>query len=251
MQYRYFIYLAYDGSLYNGWQIQPNGKSIQETLMKALFTFLRKEVSVTGAGRTDSGVHARLMVAHFDFDRPLAPNFVCEKLNRILPADIAVYQVKEVKSDAHARFDALSRTYQYFITTRKSPFNRLYSLAIHQPLNVNLMNQAAQLLFEYKDFTSFSKLHTDTKTNLCEIKKAEWKFIDEHTLVFTIQANRFLRNMVRAIVGTLLEVGLGRMSLEQFRGVIEQKDRGVAGASVPGHALFLMKVDYPQSIFKS
>ena len=177
--------------------------------------------------------------------------FVCEKLNRILPADIAVYQVKEVKSDAHARFDALSRTYQYFITTRKSPFNRLYSLAIHQPLNVNLMNQAAQLLFEYKDFTSFSKLHTDTKTNLCEIKKAEWKFIDEHTLVFTIQANRFLRNMVRAIVGTLLEVGLGRMSLEQFRGVIEQKDRGVAGASVPGHALFLMKVDYPQSIFKS
>ena len=250
MKHRYFIYLSYDGTNYNGWQIQPNGKSVQETLMKALFTFLREEVPVTGAGRTDSGVHAKLMVAHFDFDRALDEEFVCEKLNRILPPDIAVHQVLEVHIDAHARFDATARTYQYFITTCKSPFRRHYAVAIHQPLNVELMNEAAQVLFQYTDFTSFSKLHTDTKTNLCTIMQAKWEYIDDTTLVFTIQANRFLRNMVRAIVGTLLEVGLGRMTISQFHRVIESQDRGVAGSSVPAHALFLMNVDYPESIFK-
>ena len=249
MKHRYFIYLSYEGTNYNGWQIQPNGKSIQETLMKALFTFLRQEVSVTGAGRTDSGVHAKLMVAHFDFDRALDEAFVCQKLNRILPPDIAVHKVVEVGIEAHARFDATARTYQYFITTCKSPFRRHYAVAVYQPLNVELMNEAAQVLFQYTDFTSFSKLHTDTKTNLCTIMQAKWEYIDDTTLVFTIQANRFLRNMVRAIVGTLLEVGLGRMTVAEFRHVIERKDRGEAGVSVPGHALFLMAVDYPDELF--
>ncbi len=249
--FRYFIYIAYDGTNYHGWQIQPNGISVQETIMKALYTFLRKEVKVVGAGRTDAGVHALEMAAHFDLDEQMDEEVLTDRMNRILPADISVLCTKRVTDEAHSRFDALSRTYYYYISHRKYPFSRKYSYRVHQPLNYAAMNEAAKILFEYEDFTSFSKLHTDTKTNNCKITKAIWEQMDAHTWRFTIQADRFLRNMVRAIVGTLLEVGRGKMNLAQFREVIESKDRGVAGASVPGEALFLAQVEYPDSLFLS
>lgn len=247
--HRYFIYLGYDGTRYHGWQIQPNGISVQQTLMEALATFLRKEVEVTGAGRTDAGVHARMMAAHFDWETPLDTQSVEEKLNRILPPDICVYKVCEVKTDAHARFDATYRTYRYYVTTRKTPFNRQFMYRIiGKPLDFEAMNRAAETLFDYTDFTSFSKLHTDVKTNNCRIMHARWEQTSETEWVFTIQADRFLRNMVRAIVGTLFEVGRGKLSIEGFRQVIEQKDRGKAGTSAPGHALFLEDVGYPENI---
>lgn len=248
---RYFIYLAYDGTNYHGWQIQPNGISVQECLMKAMATFLRKEIEVVGAGRTDAGVHASLMVAHFDYDGEL-PDVaqVVGKLNRILPQDISVYEIRKVKSDAHARFDATARMYTYYVTTRKCPFNRQYRCRIQSELNFERMNEAARALYEYSDFTSFSKLHTDVRTNNCKITHAEWTQEDEVTWVFTIRADRFLRNMVRAIVGTLLEVGRGKLTAGGFREVIEQKDRGKAGTSAPGQALFLAGVEYPEDIFE-
>lgn len=247
---RYFIYLAYDGTNYHGWQIQPNGISVQECLMKALATFLRREIEVIGAGRTDAGVHATLMVAHFDFEGDaLDVELVADKLNRLLPPDISVYQVRRVKSDAHARFDATARTYKYYITTSKNPFNRQYRCRIHGNLDFKRMNEAAQELFDYSDFTSFSKLHTDVRTNICRITMAEWTQVDEATWVFTIRADRFLRNMVRAIVGTLLEVGRGKMTVQDFKQVIELQNRGKAGTSAPGQALFLVNVEYPENLF--
>ena len=246
---RYFIYLAYDGTNYHGWQIQPNGSSVQETLMKALSTFLRREIEIVGAGRTDAGVHARLMIAHFDFEEELDCRAVTDKLNRLLPPDISVFEVKKVKPDAHARFDATYRTYKYYVTTRKDPFNRHYVWRLFNELDFAKMNEAAKILLEYIDFTSFSKLHTDVKTNNCRIMYAEWTQLSEHEWVFTIQADRFLRNMVRAVVGTLVEVGRGKLTLEGFRQVIEKKDRCSAGNSVPGHALFLVDVGYPEELF--
>ena len=248
---RYFIYLAYDGTAYHGWQIQPNGASVQECLMKALSTLLRREVEVVGAGRTDAGVHASLMVAHFDSDSPLDTVFMTDKLNRLLPPDIAVYGVKRVRDDAHARFDATYRTYKYYVTTRKEPFNRQYAWRLFSEPDFGKMNEAAHTLFDYTDFTSFSKLHTDVKTNNCKIMHAAWTQVDEVTWVFTIQADRFLRNMVRAVVGTLLEVGRGKLTIGGFRRVIEQKDRCRAGTSVPGNALFLVDVAYPEETFIS
>ncbi|MBO5382400.1 MAG: tRNA pseudouridine(38-40) synthase TruA [Bacteroides sp.] len=242
---RYFIYMAYDGTNYHGWQIQPNGISVQECLMKALSTLLRYEVDVTGAGRTDAGVHARLMVAHFDSESALDESFMVEKLNRLLPPDIVVFSLRAVHPDAHARFDATSRKYQYYVTTSKQPFHRQYRCRLFHKPDFERMNEAAKTLFDYTDFTSFSKLHTDVKTNNCRIMHAEWTQVDEETWVFTVQADRFLRNMVRAVVGTLLEVGKGKMSIDDFRRVIEQKDRCQAGTSVPGNALFLVDVTYP------
>ena len=188
---RYFIYLAYDGTNYHGWQIQPNGDSVQETLMRALSTFLRQEIEVVGAGRTDAGVHARLMIAHFDYDRELDCVQITEKLNRLLPPDIAVYAVKRVKDDAHARFDATYRTYKYYVTTRKDPFNRHYAWRLFNSLDFEKMNEAARVLFDYTDFTSFSKLHTDVKTNNCRIMHAEWTQVSGTEWVFTIKADRF------------------------------------------------------------
>lgn len=246
---RYFIYLSYDGTNYHGWQIQPNGISVQEVLMKALSTFLRKPIEVVGAGRTDAGVHARLMVAHFDFDAELDCATVVDKLNRLLPPDVAVHRVRRVKSDAHARFDATYRTYKYYITTCKDPFSRAFSWRIFQTLDFEKMSEAAQTLFDYIDFTSFSKLHTDVKTNNCKMMYARWEQIGEHNWVFTIQADRFLRNMVRAVVGTLVEVGKGKLTVEGFRKVIEEKNRCSAGTSVPGNALFLVDVGYPEELF--
>ena len=246
---RYFIHLSYDGAAYHGWQIQPNGNSVQETLQKGLSTLLRTQIDIVGAGRTDTGVNARRMVAHFDSETPIADSLtLVKKLNRLLPPDIAVDRIEEVSPDAHARFDAKARTYKYFVSTAKSPFNRYYSYRFPQPLDFALMNEAAKRLFDYTDFTSFSKLHTDVKTNNCRIMQAHWEQTGETEWVFTIQADRFLRNMVRAIVGTLFEVGRGKLSIEGFRQVIEQKNRGKAGTSAPGHALFLEDVGYPENI---
>lgn len=249
---RYFITLSYDGTNYHGWQIQPNGNSVQEELQKALSTLLRQPIEVVGAGRTDAGVHARMMVAHFDWCPSPQPSLKGEgwgeglryKLNKILPKDIAVQKVEAVADDMHARFSATSRTYHYFIHLRKSPFLRAYSWYVYGNLDFDRMNEAAKVLLEYKDFTSFSKVNTDTKTNDCTVTKAVWEELKPGEWRFTVTANRFLRNMVRAIVGTLVEVGRGKMTVEQFRKVIEQKNRCSAGESVPGNALFLVDIKY-------
>ncbi len=240
---RFFIYFSYDGTRYHGWQIQPNGISVQEVLQDALSTLLRQKTEVVGAGRTDAGVHARSMVAHFDFGEVDCTQLTY-KLNKILPPDIAVDRVEPVADDMHARFSATSRTYHYYIHARKSPFLNAYSVQVYGQLDFQRMNEAAAVLPEYRDFTSFSKVNTDTKTNDCTITKALWEEVEPGQWRFTITANRFLRNMVRAIVGTLIEVGRGRLSVEGFRRVIEQKNRCRAGESVPGKALFLVDVTY-------
>ena len=246
---RYFIYLGYNGRNYNGWQTQPNGVTVQQTLEEALATFLRKPVPIVGAGRTDAGVHARMMVAHFDWEEEIEDlAFLADKLNRILPKDIAIYRIVPVRADAHARFDATSRTYKYYLTDKKNPFNQDWTYRTYVALDFDAMNAACDILFDYIDFTSFSKLHTDAKTNNCRILQAGWAR-EGDVWVFTIRADRFLRNMVRAIVGTLLEVGRKRMTLDGFRQVIEAKDRCQAGTSVPGHALFLVDVSYPEELF--
>ena len=249
---RYFIYLGYNGKSFCGWQTQPNGLAVQQCLEEALSTLLRRPTQVVGAGRTDAGVHARLMVAHFDCDNlPYDSAFFAEKLNRLLPKDIAVYQIVPVKPSAHARFDATARTYRYYITARKNPFNYDMVYRMNHLPDFEAMNEAAKALFDYIDFTSFSKLHTDVKTNNCRIYQAEWTREDDDVWVFTIRADRFLRNMVRAIVGTLLDVGRGKLTLEGFREVIEAKDRCRAGVSVPGSALFLEDITYPESLFET
>ncbi len=241
---RYFITFSYDGTAYHGWQIQPHSLSVQEELQKAMSILLRKPMEVVGAGRTDTGVHARKMVAHFDYDEEVDCPQLVYKLNKLLPRDIAVQQVEPVAEDMHARFSAKSRTYHYFVHMGKNPFLRSYSWQVYGNIDFELMNQAASVLMEYKDFTSFSKVNTDTKTNDCTITEAHWDRVGEDQWCFTITANRFLRNMVRAIVGTLMEVGRGRMTIEQLRLVIDAKDRCRAGDSVPGNALFLVQVKY-------
>ena len=258
---RYFIYLSYNGANYCGWQKQPNGVSVQQKIEESLGILLRKPVSITGAGRTDAGVHARMMVAHFDgstgspsgeFAKPSGElvepvGELVEPMNRLLPPDISIQKIVGVPSEAHARFDAVSRTYQYYISFQKDPFNYPFHYQLNRPLNFDWMNEAAAVLFEYTDFTSFSKLHTDVKTNLCRIIQAEWTQNGD-VWVFTITADRFLRNMVRAIVGTLLDVGRGKLSIEGFREVIESKNRSRAGTSVPANALFLTNIQYPDSL---
>ena len=241
---RYFITFNYDGTRYHGWQIQPNGDSVQERLEWALSTLLRREVNVTGAGRTDAGVHARVMVAHFDFEEAIDCQQLCYKLNRLLPFDIAVQEVKQVSDDMHARFSATSRTYHYYIHTKKDPFRRAYSCEIHYPLDFALMNEAGKILTTYEDFGAFCKSHTDVKTTICHVTEARWVQTSETAWYFRITANRFLRNMVRAVVGTLIDVGRGKLSIEEFRKVIEGKRRTEAGESMPGNALFLEDVRY-------
>jgi len=242
---RYFIHLAYNGSRYHGYQIQPHSASVQQTLEECMSLKLGQAVSITGCGRTDTGVHARNYCAHFDMDNEIADaeTFVSQ-LNAFLPEDIVVYRIWPVAPEAHARFDALSRTYHYYITRTKNPFHTQDAYYLYGDLDIGKMQQAANLLFEYEDFTSFSKVHTQVKTNNCKIMEACW-LEQDGLLVFRIKADRFLRNMVRAIVGTLLEVGKGRMTLEEFRAVIERKDRCEAGTSVPAHALFLEEIEYP------
>jgi tRNA pseudouridine38-40 synthase len=249
LAYRYFIYLSYKGTAYHGWQIQPNGISVQEVLAEALGTVFRQRIDVVGAGRTDTGVHARLMVVHFDIHNELSDsvNWV-SKLNSILPHDIAVSRIVKVRPDAHARFDAIARRYEYHIVTSKNVFKEEMATRIIGELDFDQMNVASSTLMEYTDFTSFSKLHTDVKTNNCKITHAQWTQ-EEDGWVFTIQADRFLRNMVRAIVGTLLEVGRGKMTVEQFRDVINTKNRCNAGVSVPAKGLFLVDIQYPDDVF--
>lgn len=245
---RYFIYLSYDGARYHGWQIQPNGSSVQEVLGKALSTLLHESIEVTGAGRTDAGVNASLTVAHFDTEHT-ADQQLAYRLNKFLPQDIAIHKIVPVKPEAHARFSATSRTYHYYVITAKTPFEP-YAYRFPQPLDFDKMNEAAKALFDYIDFTSFSKLHTDVKTNNCRIMAAQWEQASPIKWQFTITADRFLRNMVRAIVGTLLDVGRGVLTLEQFREIIEKKDRCSAGMSVPGNALFLADITYPENLFE-
>lgn len=250
MTQRYFIELAYKGTRFHGWQIQPNAVSVQQCLEKAISTITRETIAVAGAGRTDTGVHASYFVAHFDSSHLHLdhPDFT-HKLNSFLNRDIAVFAIRKVSPEAHARFDAISRTYQYHLNLHKDPFSIETSWYFFWQPNVDLMNEACLVLFDFIDFTSFSKLHTDVKTNNCTILYAQWTQQDTD-LVFTVKADRFLRNMVRAMVGTLLEVGLGKMNLADFRSVLEQKDRGAAGLSVPAHGLFLTDIDYPETVFK-
>ena len=241
---RYFITLSYDGTRYHGWQVQPNGISVQGELQRGLSLLLRQPVAVTGAGRTDTGVHARMMVAHFDTEADVDCPQLAYKLNKLLPRDIAVQQVKPVADDMHARFSARARTYYYYIHTQKSPFLCHYSCQMHYQLDFSLMNQAAALLLEYDDFGAFCKSHADVKTTLCTVTKAEWRPLADGQWVFEISANRFLRNMVRAVVGTLIEVGRHRLTLDAFRRVIETGRRTEAGESMPANALFLQSIEY-------
>ena len=247
---RYFIYLAYNGGAYHGWQNQPNAISVQQCIEEALSMILRNQTPIVGAGRTDTGVHASLMVAHFDVEQPLAdPAQFADRLNRVLPKDIAIHKIVPVTPDAHARFSAVSRTYKYYVTTRKDPFMGDQRCRVRGEYDIDKMNEAARILFDYIDFTSFSRLHTDVKTNNCRIMQARWEKTGDEDMVFTIQADRFLRNMVRAIVGTLLQVGRGKLTLEGFRRIIEQKDRCKAGDSAVGQALFLVDIAYPPELF--
>ncbi len=242
---RYFIKLGYRGAPFHGWQLQPNAISVQEEVEKALTTVLRVPVSVVGAGRTDTGVNARVMYAHFDYDGVLPEKGrLLVSLNRLVGRDIAIHDIIPVADDSHARFDATERTYKYFVAFEKTPF--FYPLSWHCPhgLDIDKMNEAAKLLLETEDFTSFAKLHSDAKTNICKVTQAEWNMENEDIAVFTISADRFLRNMVRAVVGTLVDVGRGKMTLEEFREVINRKDRCAAGQSMPGEALFLWDIKY-------
>lgn len=242
---RYFMQLSYRGAPFHGWQSQPGEVTVQSVLEDALSMILRRPMKITGAGRTDAGVNARMMVAHFDVDPPLAdPAGLVRKLNAVVGKDIAVQKIWEVAPDSHARFDAVSRTYHYYAVTEKTPF--FYPLSWKAPatLDFEAMNRAAEILLETSDFTSFSKLHTDVKTNICRVSYARWERLGVHEWVFVITADRFLRNMVRAVVGTLVEVGRGKMSIERFREVIDRRDRCAAGTSMPGEALFLWEVKY-------
>ncbi len=241
---RYFIYFSYDGTSYHGWQQQPNSHSVQAELQKALSTILREPIVVVGAGRTDTGVHARQMVAHFDIEAVIDGEQLAYKLNRLLPRDISVAGVKPVQADMHARFSAKWRTYHYYVHNHKNPFLRHYSCQLPFQLDYALMNQAANHLLSVTDFGAFCKTHTDVKTTLCEVGRAEWVQTGEDSWYFVIKANRFLRNMVRAVVGTLIEVGRHRMTLEQFDAVIRSGNRSNAGESMPAHALFLEEIEY-------
>lgn len=245
---RYFIELSYNGTAYHGWQNQPNAITVQQVLEETLSTLFQQDIAIVGAGRTDAGVHAAQMFAHFDAALELPENLVF-KLNSFLPDDIAVQDVFEVQAGAHARFNALSRSYCYRISTKKNVFNTHLAYALHHELAVSKMNQACEILMQYKDFQCFSKSKTDVKTYNCDIMQASWEQNTDE-LVFTIKADRFLRNMVRAIVGTLINIGVGKLEVEQLHEIIKSKDRSEAGFSVPAHGLYLFNIDYPEQIRK-
>jgi tRNA pseudouridine38-40 synthase len=244
---RYFLELSYNGKAYHGWQNQPNAITVQEVLENALSTLLRTTIEIVGAGRTDTGVHALQMFAHFDCSSKLDIAQLKYNLNSFLPKDIAIQNIFEVKKDAHARFDAISRTYLYRICTEKDAFNFDKVYYINNDLHIDKMNEASKILFEYNNFECFSKTNTDVKTFNCKIIKAEW-VKKNNELHFTIEADRFLRNMVRAIVGTLISVGTGKLEIEDMHTIIKSKNRSEAGYSVPAHGLYLSKIEYPEQI---
>lgn len=241
---RYFIRLAYDGTSYHGWQIQPNAITIQGELERCLSTILRRSISIVGAGRTDTGVHARKMYAHFDVPIEIDTHQTTYHLNRILPPDISVYDIEHVADDMHARFSARCRTYHYYIHTIKSPFSRHYSLETHYSLDFDKMNNAACYLLETHDFAAFCKAGSDVKTTICHVYRASWIEQSAGEWFFEISADRFLRNMVRAVVGTLVDVGRGRLSIEEFKAIIESRSRSKARESMPPQALFLEDITY-------
>lgn len=249
---RYFIELSYDGAAYCGWQRQPDAPSVQQALEKALSTLLRAEIEVVGAGRTDTGVNASYYVAHFDVENTIADcKQLVYKLNLILPRDIAVTKVREVKTEAHARFDAVEREYTYYISKRKNPFRRFSAWQYYVPLDMDKMNQAAAVLLRYDDFTSFAKLNSNNKTNICRVMRAEWRTDekDADVMIFTIRADRFLRNMIRAIVGTLVDVGRGRYTVDDFERIVAARDLSLSSAGAPAEGLFLSDVKYSDDIY--
>ncbi len=247
---RYFIEIAYKGKNYFGWQRQPTEISVQQVLEETLSTLLRTEIKITGAGRTDTGVHAKQLFAHFDFELiENIPAFIF-RLNSFLPKDVSIKNIFKVNADSHARFDAVEREYEYIVSLEKDPFSQDFAFQINKTPNVALMNQAAEMLLHHNDFQCFSRSKTDVKTYNCTIVKANWE-TQKNTLIFTIAADRFLRNMVRAIVGTLLDVGYKKTSLEDFQAILNSKNRGEAGASAPAHGLYLTKVIYPKTTFVS
>jgi tRNA pseudouridine38-40 synthase len=249
---RYFVQLSFKGTHYHGWQIQPNAKSVQETLEKAFSVLLGEKIKAVGAGRTDTGVHASYFVFHFDSynsDIDINTNKLVYRLNSLLPSDISINRIDKVEPDAHARFSAISRTYRYFVTQVKDPFITDTSYYCNVYVNLDKMNEAASILKKYNDFSSFSRLHSNVKTNICKISFAEWER-KENMVVFTIRADRFLRNMVRAITGTLLLIGRGKTDIDDFISVIESKNRCAAGPSAPAHGLFLTNIEYPDTINK-
>jgi len=245
---RYFIEISYKGTQFHGWQIQPNAITIQEELEKAFSTILREEIKITASGRTDAGVHAAQQIAHLDCNTEIDNEKFEFKINSFIDNDFSINSIRRVNNDAHARFDAQDRTYHYYINNKKSPFTKGLSWYNRRNLDVELMNNAAEILLDFQDFTSFSKLNTDTPHNLCDIKFAKWEY-KGNQLVFTITANRFLRGMVRAIVGTLADVGMGKISVEKFREIIEGENRKLASSNAPSEGLFLAKITYPNEIY--
>lgn len=247
---RYFIKLAFNGTAYHGWQVQPNAITVQQVVGEALGMILRHDTEITGCGRTDTGVHASEFYGHFEVTPALTP-FACSrltsKLNAFLPKDISIQDIFPVPADAHARFSALARTYEYRISRKKNPFLREFAYHYTQPLDLEKMNACATILKEYQDFSCFSKTHTQTKTNNCKITEARW-FEENDQLIFRITADRFLRNMVRAIVGTLLEAGRGKMDATGLREIIASGNRSEAGKSMPACGLFLTEISYPKEI---
>jgi len=246
---RYFIELSYNGKAYHGWQNQPNAISVQEVIEKALSTLLQQKTDIVGAGRTDAGVHASQMYAHFDSEIELNTQDLIYKLNSFLPKDVAIHNMFLVTNDAHARFDATERTYHYKVSNRKNVFTFDYAYLLQLPLDVEKMNAACDVLLQYKDFQCFSKTNTDVKTYNCIIKHAQW-INDKGELTFVITADRFLRNMVRAIVGTMVNIGLGKTTVEELHDIIKSKNRSEAGFSVPAQGLYLTEVKYPDTIKK-
>ena len=244
---RYFIEIAYSGQNYHGWQNQPDSITVQEVLENSLSKILRTKIKLMGAGRTDAGVHAKQLFAHFDYQKINSVDDLIFKLNSFLANDISVQNLFQVNDDVHARFSALEREYQYIVSLEKNPFTKDFSYQIYHKPNIDLMNQAANELLKYKDFQCFSRSNSDVKTYYCDVKIASWKSLGNQ-LVFTIKADRFLRNMVRAIVGTLLDVGFEKTSLSEFKEIIKSKDRSKAGTSAPAKGLFLTKVIYPEQI---
>lgn len=248
---RYFIELSYRGTLYNGWQRQKNAPSIQQIIEESLSKILRTQTEIVGAGRTDTGVHAAYYVAHFDTNQKIdSPEQFCYHLNAMLPSSIAIRTITAVACDAHARFDAIEREYKYYILAYKDPFCRDTTWQYYVDLDLESMNRAAGMLLEYSDFTTFSKLHSANKTNICKITDAQWSATDDNRLIFTIRADRFLRNMVRSIVAALVDVGRKKISEDEFRSIIESRDLSRARGSAPAQGLFLSDIKYPETILK-